>query len=342
MIPFIFHVERDGEVILSNLPNDLIDEMNQCSAVTQAILCPQRGILKRQKKLLLQNGFVYLCSYDSQLTKKTFNLCFEVFSSLVSSFDDSVKRKAMKSYEIVKALRHNVYGQLSHIQDEMKSLISFEDIPSKEWGDLVSYSSNKIISNSEDTAKSIYRTIKRTAIALSEFDAYELIHSSSIPDLYPHSIHKVIKLSLQPYLFDFWDNRIKVSLGESYYKTLIDYELVNLAFGHFWNNAIKYAKPDSEIRVSFSDYYTNIVISISMYSLAIAEGEIDLLTQKGFSGEYARGAKLNGHGLGMYYINECVQKCNGTLSILRGTNITHSNNKPFAMNTFKFSFPKAE
>lgn len=61
-----------------------------------------------------------------------------------------------------------------------------------------------------------------------------------------------MKLSLQPYLFDFWNKKVKIAFGESYDKVLIDYELINLALGHFWNNATKYVSHGSEITISFS------------------------------------------------------------------------------------------
>ena len=342
MIEFFYHVIIDGQPALSNLPTDLFEEMSTCPAETQCIMCPVRGQMKRHKKLSIKDGFAYLCSYDNQLTKNGFKLCFDVFLSLIGGFDESVKRAIQPSFERVNALRHNVYDQLSHIQDDFKSLLSFEDISSKDWPEIVGFSTNRILSNSEIASKTVLRTLKRVAIALSEFDAYELINSTREADLYPHLVHKVIKLSLQPYIFDLWNNNIRVNMGECYDKVLIDYELINLALGHFWNNAVKYAKPYSDINISFSPSASikGINVTISMISLAILPSEKDSLFIKGVSGSEAKKARLDGHGMGMYYIQECVNKSGGLFTVDIGSSSHNSSGKLYASNTFRFSFLK--
>ena len=342
MIDFLYHAIIDGQLVLSNIPADLFEEMSNCPAETQCILCPVRGQIKRHKKLPIKDGFAYLCSYDNQLTKNSFKLCFDVFLSLIGGFNESVRRAIQPSYDRVNALRHNVYDQLSHIQDDFRSLLSFEDISSKDWPEIVSFSTNRILSNSEVASKTILRTLKRVAIALSEFDAYELINSSRDADLYPHLVHKVIKLSLQPYIFDLWNNNIHVNLSECYDKVLIDYELINLALGHFWNNAVKYAKPSSEINISFSPSASikGINVTINMISLAILPAEKDSIFMKGVSGSEAKKARLDGHGMGMYYIQECVNKSGGLFSIDIGSSIHNSRGKSYASNTFRFSLLK--
>lgn len=340
MIDFIYHVIIDGQPVLSNLPIDLFEEMSNCPAETQCIMCPVRGQIKRHKKLPIKDGFAYLCSYDNQLTKNYFKLCFDVFLSLIGGFAESVKRAIQPSFERVNALRHNVYDQLSHIQDDFKSLLSFEDISLKDWPEIVSFSNNRILSNCEVASKTILRTLKRVAIALSEFDAYELINSTRDADLYPHLVHKVIKLSLQPYIYDLWNNNVRVNLGECYDKVLIDYELINLALGHFWNNAVKYAKPNSDINISFSPSATikGINVTINMISLAILPSEKDTIFIKGVSGSEAKKAKLDGHGMGMYYIQECVKKSGGLFTVDTGSSSNKSGGKSYASNTFRFSF----
>ena len=274
-IQFFYHIIKNGSVILSNLPKELLPEVDTCLAESKLLSCKVRGVLKRQKKLPIEDGFVYLCTYDTSVTKNDFKKYFDILLSLVPSFDEAVHRAANPSFDLVKKLRHNVYSQLSHILDDMKSISAIEDIPSKDWNDIVEYTRDKIFSNADKAAKAVLRSIKSTSIALSEFDAYEVIASSAKPRLATHSIHKVVKLSIQPYLIDFWDKRIKINFGECYDKVLIDYELINLAMGHFWNNATKYASPSSDILISFSSNWRDIIVSITMRSLAIRPEEID-------------------------------------------------------------------
>ncbi len=337
---FLYHIVKHNSVILSNLPKDLLPEVELCTAESKFLCCRIRGIDKRQKKLPIDDGFVYLCTYDRTITKKDFMKYFDILQSLVPSFDEAVHNAAKPSFDIVKKLRHNVYDQLSHILDDMKSISAIEDIPSKDWNDILSYSRDKIFSDSEKAAKAVLRTVKRTAIALSEFDAYDIISYSAIPQFDAHKIHKVVKLSLQPYLYDLWDQKIKINFGECFDKVLIDYELINLALGHFWNNAIKYTLPNSEITISFSPLGKEIILSITTYSIAIKAEEIDRIFVIGESGYYANKAKLDGSGLGMYYIKECTMRSKCKFSLSPGVNLFVKNGKTYALNTFRFSFPK--
>lgn len=337
---FLYHAVTHGDVLISNLPGDLFEEMNKSTAKTRYAFCPVRRIYKRHKKVQLDDGYVYFCSYDQELTNNQFSLCLEAFISMIDGVEDSIKRAARPSFDAVKSLRHNVYDQLSHIQDDLKTLISFEDIPSKDWPGIVDHAANSILSKAETTSRAILRTIQRTAIALAEFDAYELINSSNKPNIFPQKIHKVVKLTIQPYIYDLWDRGVKVQIGECYDKVNLDYDLTNLAFGHFWNNAVKYVKPGTEIAISFSPAasYKGINVTISMVSLFINKKEIDAIFEKGVSGAEANRTRLCGHGMGMYYIRECMKKCFGEFSVNPGENKHMSHGKEYASNSFKFFF----
>ena len=339
---FYYHIVKNNSVILSNLPSDLLPEVDDSLAEAKLVKCKVWCVEKRQKKLPVEDGFVYLCTYDTTVTKNEFKKYFDILTLFVPAFENAVKCAASPSFEYVKKIRHNVYDQLSHILDDMKSISAIEDIQSKDWNDILDYSRDKIFSNPVEAASAVLRTIKRTAIALSEFDAYERLISSSEPDLMAHSIHKVVKLSLQPYLFDFWNKNVKITFGESYDKVLIDYELINLALGHFWNNATKYVSHGSEITISFSPSGKDtITITITMYSMAIKRDEIERIFEIGESGAYAKKAKLDGSGIGMYYIRECVNRSNCTFQVTPGDKLSTVKGKTYALNTFKFLLPKA-
>lgn len=338
---FFYHIVKNNSVVMSNLPNELLSEVESCLAESKLVYCNVRKVDKRQKKLPIDNGFVYLCTYDKSVTKNDFKKYFDILLSLIPSFDEAVNRAASPSFDLVKKIRHNVYDQLSHILDDMKSISAIDDIPSKDWNDIVDYSRDKIFSNTDKAAKAVLRSIKRTAIALSEFDAYEIIISSAKPQLQSHSIHKVIKLSIQPYLIDFWDKGIKINFGECYDKVQIDYELINLSMGHFWNNATKYALPNSDISISFSPNGREIIVTITMTSLAIRPEEINSIFKMGESGFYAKKARLDGNGLGMYYIQECINRSHCTFTVIPGDSIKNKNKGDYATNAFRFSFPKA-
>ena len=67
-IQFFYHIIKNGSVILSNLPKELLPEVDTCLAESKLLSCKVRGVLKRQKKLPIEDGFVYLCTYDTSVT----------------------------------------------------------------------------------------------------------------------------------------------------------------------------------------------------------------------------------------------------------------------------------
>ena len=83
-IQFFYHIIKNGSVILSNLPKELLPEVDTCLAESKLLSCKVRGVLKRQKKLPIEDGFVYLCTYDTSVTKNDFkdgNLKYSLYNS---------------------------------------------------------------------------------------------------------------------------------------------------------------------------------------------------------------------------------------------------------------------
>ena len=59
-IQFFYHIIKNGSVILSNLPKELLPEVDTCLAESKLLSCKVRGVLKRQKKLPIEDGFVHM------------------------------------------------------------------------------------------------------------------------------------------------------------------------------------------------------------------------------------------------------------------------------------------
>ena len=54
-IQFFYHIIKNGSVILSNLPKELLPEVDTCLAESKLLSCKVRGVLKRQKKLPIED-----------------------------------------------------------------------------------------------------------------------------------------------------------------------------------------------------------------------------------------------------------------------------------------------
>lgn len=332
---YLFHVVVNKEVIMSNLPDVLYQEIENCPTSIKIEICPARNIPKKHKKKVFENGFLYVCTYSKEITKRDFQQAFLLFESMLGSFIDFGKRIYGNE---VKVLRHNVYDQLTHILDEMKYSISMDDISVKEWPQIVNSAAKNVKEDSEIVAKAILKTIKCANIAISEFDALDIVNSEESPNIHLHSIHKVTKLSLQPFIYDFWDKRIKISLKDSFDNVLIDYDFVNLSLNHFWNNALKYSKPNETIVISYEREPLVLKMSVEMTSLFISSDERKNIFEKGVSGIEAKRLNLEGSGLGMYYIKKFLNLSKCVFEIIAGDNYFVFNGIKYGCNKFIFKF----
>lgn len=336
-----YHIVINDEIILSNLPEDLMPEVVECPAETQYKECPIRQLIKRQKKLKTPdgNGFIYFCSYDPQLTKKTFAYYFDALYSLYNSFSTKIEHIRRQNKELAKndlhRLQHNVNSYNAKIQDDIDSLISLQDTKMSEWANILQNTTKVIENNPRKAAVVLLKVAKNISLVNSEMNVYDFLENpDSEIQFFSHPIHKVVKLSLQPFFLDFVENRISPRLGECYETVEIDYPSISVVLGHIWSNAIKYTCGGTDINISFSKFQDYIDVEIECYSLYIETDEIEKIFQEGYSGKWSHVADKSGNGIGMYYIKYLTHLNNGDFYIYPGDSPTYINKLPYTKNKF--------
>lgn len=341
-----YHIVDDNEVILSNLPHELLPEVDSCPAATQCIPCPIKGVIKRQKKLATDNnGFVYFCSYDQDMNKKTFAYYYDALYSLYKSFNSKIKQidseKRLSAKTDINRLQHNVNSYNARIQDDLESVFSIQDTKMSEWPKVVQNITKIVENNPKKAALVLLKTRKNISLVNAEMNVYDFLENPNGEIQFnEHQLHKVIMLSLQPFFLDFVENRITPKLGECRETVRIDYSSVSVIFGHLWSNAVKYTCGGTDIEISFSvdEEYVNVIVESQ--SMVIESDEVDKIMLEGYSGRWSQKSGKSGNGIGMHYIRYLMGLNLGKFLVIPGTSATFISHIPYTTNKFVLSFKK--
>ena len=339
MKQYYIHIFKDNSILLSNLPDDLRNEADECSYEFINSMCAIKHIKRLQYKESITNGYIYMCSYDTSMTKKIFFHYFDMLKSVYDAYEEKIKNEKERLIKDLRRLQHNINTYNATIHDEITNLIPLDDIRD-EWKEVVPFVEDIVQRKSKLTAITLLKTIKFSTFVTAEMTVHDYINSDNIKlEKYSHSMHRIVKLSLQPYFLEFVEKGIDIKIGDCYEKVSIDYPTISVVLGHIWNNAIKYIYKDSSLDINFNTSKNNLITTIKMYSLKIEEDEIEDIYTEGYSGKWAKKIEEDGHGIGMFYIKHLIEMNDGSFSIKTGTNITNINGIPYVNNEFLISLP---
>ncbi|HRP37951.1 MAG TPA: ATP-binding protein, partial [Candidatus Dojkabacteria bacterium] len=203
------------------------------------------------------------------------------------------------------------------------------------------YIQKEIKKDTRKAALMFLRIAKHNIHMKTEFSIYrKLDRSDSSIELRPHTIQKVLMNVLHTFFIDFTNNGILVDVDNYYGKVQMDYETIQVALYHLIENASKYTKPNSRIKVQFIELEQSVEILFTMTSLFIEEEEIDKIFTEGYSGKEARNCEVNGDGIGMWRIKQMMHLNKGDISIIRGTPKVISDGRGYAVNRVLLKFLK--
>ncbi len=118
-------------------------------------------------------------------------------------------------------------------------------------------------------------------------------------------------------------------------KIPLDYKLMNLAFINFFDNAIKYSKPDSKLDINFEKNERGFVLDFSMMSLRIEHDELEKVFEDGYSGKHA--TEEAGDGIGMHVIKKSLGMINIGIRVEPDYGVSENyNGKKYIKNKFIF------
>lgn len=337
-----YHIEVYGRVLLSNLPKELVTLAISSPIGRDTEICPVRKTKKRWKKSEIEGGTVYMCSYDESITRRIFDYYFEAVLMMQSSYNIRLQEMVQANTASLRRLQHNVNTYNAKIQDDIEEIVALEDVGEKDWMKIIDRVEKTIIENKRQVAITLLKTAKNVALVNAEMDVYDYLQNSNNSlEFHRHPIHKVVKLSLQPFFLDFLEKGVSIEFGTCNDCVQIDFSTVTVILGHFWNNAVKYTVDNTQIRIEYSSQKDTVTMKVIMASLLITDEDYEKMFEEGYSGYWAKVQASDGNGIGMYYIRKLITYNNGEFLIERGTSSFNVNGIPYTTNTFIFIFKKA-
>lgn len=336
-----YNIELDGRVILSNLPKELMAKAFSLPFDHEVYYTPDKKNKIRWKKEKIEGGTVYMCTSDQNVTRKIFDYYFDALLMMYSSFNVRLQELVQTNTTSIRRLQHNVNTYNARIQDDLEELVSIEDVSEKDWKKIIELVDQTVKGNTKKAAVTLLKIAKNAALVSAEMDVYDYLQNSKgMLDFHRHPIHKVVKLSLQPFFLDFLEKKISIDYGECKDYVTIDFSSISVVLGHFWNNAVKYSVKDAKLGIEFVSQKDCVAMKVSMASLQITDEDYENMFEEGYSGYWAKAQALDGSGIGMYYIKRLMNLNKGEFTIERGKNNFLVDGIPYSTNIFTFLFKK--
>jgi len=333
-----------GEIMASNL-------CNECRLCKQN--CPFDKIVKRicdktkkTHKAYKGNfdlGEIYCCSGEiseinsNRIFKDRINVLKDISIHL---YDVSEKVKESVNQN-TKRLLHNVTTLNAHNIQELYALVPQETLTQNLQSQL-GIIEKEIFNDTKEAARTFLRIAKNNAALKVEFSVFKKLFEIE-PNLQikKHFIHKVLLNLLHIFFQDFTDLDVRIVIADTQAQVSVDYESLQVAFYHFFDNAVKYCAPGENIIITFdySDY--SFYMKVDMLSIEIDLDEVNLIFNEGYCGRNAQFLKKNGDGIGLNFLSRILKINNAELKVK--PNVNSKRNKfiksvRYTNNIFEFHF----
>jgi signal transduction histidine kinase len=337
-----------GNIIDSNLPASCLMCSDACGTESEIVTtCGLSGKRRRGFRASM-NGSVFLCaaSEDYLKSNKVFKRELDLFTRsiawLLQIKDEVQKKEASRAARLF----HNLISLNAHAIQDLYSMIPQEDLSNYSgFPSQKEMIKQRLISSPDVAATLFLRALKNESAVKNELSVFQKLYDPSpILRKLAHPIHKVILNVGNLFFQDLADNNITILISPSAVKLIVDYESIQVALYHLFDNACKYAAPSSEIKVNFVQNSNFFSIHLEMTSLYIAPEERSKIFEDGFSGHQPRNVQKAGKGLGMGLIRDLLRLNEGEIEVRCGEPIPKIrffalDERTYAFNTFVVRFP---
>lgn len=267
--------------------------------------------IRRRGKNISPIGTVFVCSNEPDLvaSKRVFLRQLAFYSEALSAFqelrDETVKRLQVENRRLI----HNLTTLNSHILQEIYAITPQEKLiggPTAQIQEL----QTALIRRPDQAARAALRILKNAVAARTEMQIvrrFQPTESTAPLNQKQHVIHRVVTNALITFFQDSQEKNLTWTLSPSIHKVFFDYETTSAAMYRLFENAVKYCKPGTNIKIEFTSLKSAFVMTLSMKSLWIGNDEAERIFDEAYSGRIAKEQKLSGEGLGLYFVREMLR-----------------------------------
>lgn len=331
-------INNEKQVLFCNLNADEIIELEIINK--SAMLINRRATVLRCGVISTIHGSVYAVTADTNYVKsaKKFTSTIESIANTLQVFEVISKEYRDKVNINTSRLLHNLTSLNAHNIQEIYSLVSQEVLSKSSAGQQVGIVEEIIKKDSRDTAFVLLRIAKNNAAMKAEFSVFnKLFDTNPRLEKKSHNVHKVLMNVLYLFFPDFTDKSVKVTI-ECPENTLayFDYESIHVAFYHLIENAVKYVKPHTDLKINIFTADNFVTMLFTMVSLRIDTSEVKNIFNEGFSGEIAKKTGKSGSGIGMTRARNILEINGANISVTTDSSTLHEFfGVPFQKNIFK-------
>lgn len=335
-----------GEEILNNLKyadcETCLLQVN--SEGISNVLCPVDKVNRRIGCKKSRKGYAQVCAEG--LTARNFRIELQ---NVVDSIPQLLRfrkeiEKSVHEAELQKMDRiiHNIKTQNAHAIQELTNFIDPEQF-AYDIKSVIPGVKEKIRTKTHHAAYTILRLAKINTAMSEEIFIYDHITHKESPyqlEKRKYDIHDVLMLVFHEFMPDFTKKQVTIDVMEFDGKVFFDFTVIRFIFYHLIANAEKYIKPNSVLRVVFSEDSDSNIVIFSMTSYHIYSEDFEKIYDEGYSGKIAVEQKTAGQGLGMYLVNLMVKLHDASLLIKPGEEIKKIGKIPYSENEFVLRIPK--
>ncbi|MEK7180889.1 MAG: ATP-binding protein [Patescibacteria group bacterium] len=280
-----------GEIIFSSLPRDFSSSNYQ------------------PREFKLGNGTLVLFTDDllllkrAKILRKVEEICSPALEFIQEYFIQQIK-----------AHSHTLKKLQGQLKQKSEALVENPMLAAQvDYSHQRNIVADKIKKNPEAAADVFIYLQKRIFEVEAHISSFEILHMGEELqlDVRPHNIRRLILNILHAFQDRFDEYHVRRTfkfeddMAESK-KIRLDYKIINTAFYNFFDNAVKYVKPYSEMVFCFDvDEGNYFKLRVKMKSLRIEKDEIQRLWELGYRGKNAK--QIDGSGVGMYVIKKALR-----------------------------------
>lgn len=284
--------------------------------------------ISNEKKDKNEDRFIY--------SNKNFKSLVNIIEGLSPIFIKEIKNN---TEEILDEYLHNII-KIHGNQKAIVERFTYFDKPTESHSDFIDAVENRIKEKPEQFARDICELSKEVRFMDYHIGGYNLLNNKKIEKSITRQNLKRFLLELSHQFFkDLSSNNISINLRDVRDDVFcsFEYETFSIAIHNFLQNAVKYAKPNSLIKV-FTDTENKQLI-FSMDSVKIEKNEMDRIYEKGTFGINTP-ERLRGNGIGMNTLKKALERSSINIYIAPDFNKSELfNGIHYVRNVFYFTFP---
>lgn len=318
------------EPLLSQLPQAVVEQIltKVGQGTSQVLVLDAKKTRVIRKASGTYTALAASSDPDRVASKRLIESDINAILAAASTVDTTLKNAEART----RRLLHNLKSLTAKTSQEIFD-IARQDRLVGSPREAVPYLASEIKSDPEGTARALLEILKHQAAQKAEYTAFDRLSGTLDPrNVEPHSVHRVLMNVFYLFFGEFVSRKVHAEVERTLTQAVFDYDSIHVCIYYLVENAAKYVRPNSELRVTLNDDGSGLVdIRFSMESLVIQPQEVERIFEEGYSGAAAKKAGLGGGGIGLYLARAMARLNGGRLTVIAGRPMAGSE---YARNAF--------